>query len=235
MAAQAGVRYSIQHPAEYERTNVMGTLNILELMKEFKIKNIVYASSSSVYGGVKKTLFKESMPLEKPISFYAATKKMNELMAHTYHSLYGFNCTGLRYFTVYGPWGRPDMALFKFTKNILQNQPIELYNHGNMKRDFTFITDIAAGTVSALDKCYPYEIFNLGDSRSVQLTYFVECIEKALGMTAQKKLLPMQQGDVVATYADISKAKKKLGYKPKVPIEEGILKFINWYRSYYLK
>ncbi len=233
LGAQAGVRHSLKNPFEYERTNILGTLNIFELMKEFKIKDIIYASSSSVYGGNKKVPFSEKDNVDKPVSLYAATKRANELMAYTYHNLYGFNCTGLRYFTVYGPFGRPDMALFKFTKNIIENKPIEVYNYGNMKRDFTFITDIVKGTISAIDKAYAYEIFNLGNAKSVKLTYFIECIEKAVGKKAEKKLLPMQPGDVTLTYADIRKAKKKLGYNPNVKIEEGVKKFVKWYKDYY--
>ena len=232
LAAQAGVRYSLENPWEYEKTNVHGTMNIFELMKKFDIKNIVYASSSSVYGGNEKVPFSESDNVDKPISLYAATKKANELMAYTYHHLYDMNCTGLRFFTVYGPWGRPDMALFKFTKSILDNKPIDVYNYGKMKRDFTFITDIVSGVMASLDKCYPYEIFNLGNNNTVELKYFIECLEKELGKKAKKNMLPMQPGDVPITYADISKSKKMLGYSPKTEIEQGIKQFVDWYKSY---
>jgi len=233
LAAQAGVRYSLKNPFEYEKTNILGFLNILELMKEFKIKNLVYASSSSVYGGNKKIPFSEKDRVDTPISLYAATKKANELMAYTYHNLYGINCTALRYFTVYGPYGRPDMALFKFTKNIIEGKPIEVYNYGNMKRDFTYIDDAIKGTISALEKCYPYEIFNIGNSKPISLKYFISLIEKELNLKAKKKLLPLQPGDVKVTYADLRKSRKMLNYKPKITIEEGIHRFVEWYKKYY--
>jgi len=233
LAAQAGVRYSLTNPYEYEKTNVLGTINIFELMRKHKVKNIVYASSSSVYGGNKHMPFSEKDNVDKPVSLYAATKKSNELMAYTYHHLYDLNCTGMRYFTVYGPWGRPDMALFLFTKNIIKNKPIEVYNYGNMKRDFTFVTDIVQGNLAALDKSYPYEVFNIGNAKPVKLMTFIEHIEKTVGKKAKKKMMAIQPGDVPATCADISKAKKKLGYKPTVPVKEGIEKFVRWYKDYY--
>ena len=233
LAAQAGVRYSLANPFIYERVNVLGTLNLLELAREHKVQDFIYASSSSVYGGNTKVPFAETDSVDRPISLYAATKRADELMAHTYHHLFNINCVGLRFFTVYGPWGRPDMALFKFTKAILAGTPIDVYNHGNMERDFTYIDDIVAGTVAALDSGLQCEIFNLGNNNPVKLKYFISVIEKALGKTAQKNLLPLQPGDVPRTCADISKAKQMLNWEPKVKIEEGIEKFIEWYRDYY--
>lgn len=229
LAAQAGVRHSLTDPFRYELWNNLGMLNLLELARKFRIKDFVYASSSSVYGGNTKTPSSEKDPVDAPISFYAATKKSNELYAYVYHKLYGLNCTGLRFFTVYGPWGRPDMALFIFTENILKNKPIDVYNFGNMKRDFTYVSDIVSGIIAALDKPFPYEIFNLGNSRPVKLLYFIEAIEKMLGRKAKKRMLPMQKGDVPASCADTSKAKKLLNYEPKINVEEGIRNFVNWY------
>lgn len=233
LAAQTGVRYSLSNPFEYERTNVLGTLNILELMKEFEIKDFIFASSSSIYGGNKKMPFSVEDRVDKPISLYAATKRANELMAYTYHKLYDFNCIGLRLFTVYGPWGRPDMALFKFTKNILEGNPINVYNYGKMKRDFTYIADVVGGILSALEKNFGFEIFNLGNSIPVELDYFIECIERELGKKAKRKLMEIQPGDVPETFADIEKSKKMLGFEPKIKIEEGIKKFVEWYKEYY--
>lgn len=233
LAAQAGVRYSIENPFAYEQANSLGTLNILELMRQFNIKDLVFASSSSVYGGNKKIPFSADDNVDHPISLYAATKKANELYAHVYHHLFGLNCFGLRFFTVYGPWGRPDMALFKFTKAILENQPIDVYNYGKMKRDFTFITDIVDGVIKSLDQVKGYNIFNLGNSKTVELNYFIECIEKELGKKVQKKMLPLQPGDVPETFADIEKTKKILGWQPKVGIEQGIKEFVKWYREYH--
>ena len=237
LAAQAGVRYSLTHPFVYEKTNMLGFLNILELMRKYKIKNIVFASSSSVYGGIKKIPFKEDMNINKPISLYAATKAANELYAHVYHHLYGINAIGLRFFTVYGPWGRPDMALFLFTKAILENKPIKVFNYGKMKRDFTYIDDIINGIVSSLNKVSKlgYEIFNLGCSSQVKLMDFIKAIEEELGKKAKKNMLPLQAGDVLQTYADVSKAKRLLGYQPKVKIKKGVKKFIKWYKEYYEK
>ena len=233
LAAQAGVRYSLENPFAYEQANCLVTLNILELMRKFNIKDLVFASSSSVYGGNKKIPFSADDNVDNPISLYAATKKSNELYTHVYYHLFCLNCFGLRFFTVYGPWGRPDMALFKFTKAILEDEPIDVYNYGKMKRDFTFITDIVEGVIKALDHVKGYEIFNLGNSKTVELTYFIECIEKELHKTARKNLLPLQQGDVPETFAEIEKTKKILGWEPKVSIEQGVKEFIKWYKEYH--
>jgi len=235
LAAQAGVRYSIENPFAYENANNLGMLNILELCRHKKIPSLIYASSSSVYGGNKKIPFAETDSVDQPVSLYAATKKYNELAAHTYHHLYGLNTTGLRFFTVYGPFGRPDMAYFKFTKALLEGQPIDVYNHGKMKRDFTYITDIVAGVISALKKNYPYEVFNLGNSQSIELSRFIEVLEKEIGQKAKKNYLPMQPGDVHETFADISKSKKMLGFDPKIKIEQGLKKFVTWYKLFYKK
>lgn len=233
LAAQAGVRYSLTDPYVYEKTNILGTLTLFELAREFKIPKIVYASSSSVYGASPTIPFSENDPVQYPLSLYAATKRSCELIAYTYHHLYGFKCVGLRYFTVYGPWGRPDMALFKFVKSILHEKSIDVYNYGDMERDFTYIDDIVDGTVRALEKSFEYEIFNLGNNMPIKLDYFIEIIEKQLGKKAKKKLLTLQPGDIIKTYADITKAKKFLGWKPKMPIEEGVMRFIEWYKEYY--
>lgn len=233
LAAQAGVRYSLENPFSYEDTNNNGFLTILELAKKYEVKDVVYASSSSVYGGNKKVPFEESDSVDHPISIYAATKKTNELYAHTYHHLYGLNCTGLRFFTVYGPWGRPDMALFKFTKNILDNKPIDVYNHGDMKRDFTYIDDIVSGIVASLDNPFPYEVFNLGNDNPNTLMEYIQVLEEKLGMEAVKNMMGMQPGDVKSTWANIDKARKLLGYEPKVRIKEGISNFIDWYLEYH--
>jgi UDP-glucuronate 4-epimerase len=232
LAAQAGVRYSLENPFVYEQANCVGFLNIIELSKDHKVKNFVYASSSSVYGGNKKKPFCVEDRVDNPVSLYAATKKSNELTAHVYHHLYDLPCTGLRFFTVYGPWGRPDMALFKFTKAILAGKPIDVYNHGKMKRDFTYIDDIVAGVLASIDRASDYEIFNLGNSNTVELLYFIECIEKALGKKADKNMMPMQPGDVPETYADIDRSREILGFDPKTNIEEGITKFIAWYKQW---
>ncbi|MFH1276019.1 MAG: GDP-mannose 4,6-dehydratase [Candidatus Woesearchaeota archaeon] len=233
LAAQAGVRYSIENPFAYQEANSLGFLNILELMRQFNVKDLVFASSSSVYGGNTKVPFSVDDNVDQPISLYAATKKSNELYAHVYNKLYGLNCFGLRFFTVYGPWGRPDMALFKFTKAILEGKPIDVYNYGNMKRDFTYIADIVDGVIKSLDKVNGYQILNLGNSNTVQLNYFIECIETELGKVAKKNMLPMQQGDVPETFADIEKTKQLLNWQPKVSIEEGIKEFIKWYKEYH--
>jgi UDP-glucuronate 4-epimerase len=233
MAAQAGVRYSLENPFAYQKSNLEGFLNLIHLSQEYKVENFVYASSSSVYGNNTKVPFGVKDRVDEPISLYAATKKANELVAHTYSHLYGLPCSGLRLFTVYGPWGRPDMALFIFTRAILNGQPIEVYNYGKMKRDFTYIDDIVQGVLASLDKPTPYAIYNLGNSRTVDLLYFIECIEKALGKKAEKKLLPMQPGDVAETFADISVSQRDLGFQPTTRIEEGIEHFIRWYRSFY--
>lgn len=235
LAAQAGVRYSLENPHAYLKSNIDGTLNLFELARKYKIKDVIYASSSSVYGGNEKTPFSTEDPVNKPISLYAATKRADELMAYTYHHLFGINMTGLRFFTCYGPWGRPDMALFKFTKAIIEDEEIDVYNFGKMKRDFTFITDIVDGVIKALDKSYPYEIFNLGNNNTVELNYFIEVIEKELGKKAEKNLCEIQPGDVPETFADIKSSKEKLNFEPKVKIEEGIKKFVEWYKEYYQK
>ena len=233
LAAQAGVRHSLTHPHTYIQSNLVGFTNLIDEARNHKVKDFIYASSSSVYGKNKKSPFSVEDRVDHPISLYAASKKANELIAHTYHHLYGMNCTGLRFFTVYGPYGRPDMALFLFTKAMLADQPIKVFNHGNMERDFTYIDDIVQGTIAALEKSYPYEIFNLGNNKSVQLNYFIELTEKELGRTAKKELLPMQPGDVASTCADIDNSKEKLGFQPTTSIEEGIKKSITWYKKYY--
>ena len=232
LAAQAGVRYSLDHPFVYEKANLLGTLVLLELARHHKVKDFVFASSSSVYGGNKTIPFSETDNVDTPSSLYAATKKSDELMAYCYHHLYGINCTGLRFFTVYGPWGRPDMALFLFTKAILEEKPMDVFNYGKMKRDFTYIDDIVAGLLACLDKPFGYEIFNLGNNKTVELLYFIETIEKELGKKGEKNLLPMQAGDIAETFANIDKAKKMLGFNPKVSIEQGIKNFIQWYKEY---
>jgi UDP-glucuronate 4-epimerase len=233
LAAQAGVRYSITNPRAYLESNEIGFFNVIQECREHKIANFVYASSSSVYGNNSKVPFSVTDRVDHPISLYAATKKSNELTAHVYSHLFGLHCTGLRFFTVYGPYGRPDMALFLFTKAINEGRPIDVYNFGNMKRDFTYIDDIVAGVIAALDKPHVYEIFNLGNNNTVNLLYFIECIEKTLQKKATMNMLPMQPGDVESTWADIEHAKDMLGFSPKVRIEEGIKRFIAWYRDYY--
>jgi len=233
LAAQAGVRHSIQNPFIYEESNLKGFLNLLEIARHSPVRNFVFASSSSVYGNNRKLPFSIDDTVDTPISLYAATKKANELMAHAYSHLFDIPLTGLRYFTVYGPWGRPDMALFLFTEAILNGRPIEIYNFGKMKRDFTYIDDIVEGTIAALDNPFKYEIFNLGNSKSVELMKLIEIIEEELGMVAEKKFLPMQPGDVAETYADIEKTKRLLGFDPKTSIRSGIRRFLSWYRQYY--
>jgi len=235
LAAQAGVRYSLENPHAYISSNIVGFVNLIEEAKNAGVKTFVYASSSSVYGNQKKIPFSTKDDVSEPISLYAATKKADELIAYTYHHLYGMKCTGLRFFTVYGPWGRPDMAYFKFAKSILSGKTIEVYNYGKMKRDFTYIDDIVSGIVASLNKSYDYEIFNLGNNTPVELGYFIETIEKAFGKKAQKNYLPLQSGDVLMTYADIDDSRKKLNYNPKVSIEEGIERFASWYKQYYNK
>ncbi|MBU0612619.1 GDP-mannose 4,6-dehydratase [Patescibacteria group bacterium] len=233
LAARAGVRASINDPFSYQEVNIQGTLNLLELSKDNDISNFVFASSSSVYGGNRKVPFSENDPVDSPVSVYAATKKSSELLAHVYHNLYKLNVTGLRFFTVYGPFGRPDMAYYKFTKKILSGEPIDVYNHGKHQRDFTYIDDIIDGVIQSLEKPHDYEIFNLGNSQTVELEYFISVIEKELGIEAKRNLLPLQPGDVVKTYADITKANKMLGFNPKTSVELGIKNFINWYKDYY--
>ena len=229
LGAQAGVRYSLENPWAYEQSNNIGTLNIFEYAKKNSIEKIVYASSSSVYGGNKKVPFSEDDKVDNPVSLYAATKKYNELLAHTYNHLYNIKSVGLRFFTVYGEYGRPDMAYYKFTKKILLNETIDIYNYGNMERDFTSISDVINGIMSAIEKDFNYEIFNLGNSKPVKLMYFVELLEKYLNKTAKKNFLPMQDGDVLRTYADLYKSNKLLNYNPEVKIEEGLKRFCNWF------
>jgi UDP-glucuronate 4-epimerase len=233
LAAQAGVRYSIQNPFAYEETNLKGFLNLLEMARQFPVENFVFASSSSVYGNNKKLPFSIEDNVDTPISLYAATKKANELMAHVYSHLFKIPLTGLRYFTVYGPWGRPDMALFLFTKAILGGRPIDVYNFGKMKRDFTYIDDIVDGTISALNRPFKYEIFNLGNSKTIELMELIGIIEEELGAEAKKNFLPLQPGDVPETYADIERTAQLLGFRPKTSIRVGIRKFLAWYRGYY--
>src|SRR3989338_6074183 len=233
LGARAGVRRSLQYPKVYYDVNIFGTLNVFQLAVQQKIPSLVYASSSSVYGGVKELPFKETMKIDNPLSPYAATKKAGEEMAAVFHNLYGINMTGLRFFTVYGPWGRPDMALYEFTEKIIAGKPIPVYNQGDMQRDFTYVTDIVQGVIKALEKPYPYEIFNLGNARTEKLSTFIACIEKELGKKAEKILLPLQPGDVPKTSADISKARKLLGYQPRTTIEQGIAAFVEWYKEYH--
>jgi len=234
LAAQAGVRHSLKDPFSYQKSNLEGFLNLLELARKYKVKNFVYASSSSIYGNNKNIPFSVDDRVDTPISLYAATKKANELIAHAYSHLYQIPCTGLRYFTVYGPWGRPDMALFLFTDAILKEMPINVYNYGRMKRDFTYIDDIVEGTIAALKRPVPYEVFNLGNSDSVHLLDFIRILEEELGQEAEKNMMPMQPGDVAETAADIQKTRKLLGFNPKTPLREGIKEFVAWYRQYYL-
>jgi UDP-glucuronate 4-epimerase len=233
LAAQAGVRYSMENPFAYERDNVLGTLNMLELCKQFKVKDFVFASSSSVYGGNKEKASSEKDNVDTPFSIYAATKKANELYAHVYHKLYGLNCTGLRFFSVYGDYGRPDMAIFLFTKAISEGKPIDVFNKGDMKRDFTHVSDIVAGIVAAIDNPFPYEIFNLGLGKPEALMDFIEEIEKNLNKKATKNFLPLQKADPLSTYANIEKAKKMLNYNPQVTIQQGIKQFVEWYNKFY--
>lgn len=232
LAAQAGVRYSITNPFAYQKSNSEGFLNIIELSKTYKIDNFVYASSSSVYGNNTKLPFSESDPVDHPISLYAATKRANELTAYCYSHLYKLPCSGLRFFTVYGPWGRPDMALFLFTKSILEGKPIKVFNNGKMMRNFTYIDDIVDGVIRVLENPIPYEIYNIGNNRAENLLDFIKEIEKNLGKKAEMEYLPMQPGDVPTTVADINKI-KKLGFEPSTNIDTGIKKVIYWYKDYY--
>jgi UDP-glucuronate 4-epimerase len=231
LAARAGVRYSISHPELYVRVNVLGTLNLLELAKEYKIKSFVFGSSSSVYGANKKVPFSEEDRVDDPISPYAATKKAAEELCHAYHHLYGLKITCLRFFTVYGPRGRPDMVIYLFSKAITDGKPIKRFGNGKTKRDYTFISDIVDGIIAALDKELDFEIVNLGDSNTVELNYLISLIENALGKKAKIEQSPLQPGDVPITYADISKAKKLLKYEPKVKIEQGIPLFVEWFNK----
>jgi len=251
LGAQAGVRYSIQNPLAYIDSNVVGFANILEGCRHNNVEHLVYASTSSVYGANTKMPFSVHQNVDHPLSFYAATKKANELMAHTYAHLYSLPVTGLRFFTVYGPWGRPDMALFLFAKNILAGKPIDVFNYGNHRRDFTYIDDIANGVVHAMDRVAtpntswngddpdpgtsrgPYRLYNIGNNRPVELMRYIELLEQCLGKKAQKNLLPLQQGDVPDTFADIDDLVRDVGYRPATPVEEGVRRFVEWYRAYY--
>jgi len=233
LAAQAGVRHSLKDPFSYQKSNLEGFLNILELAREYRVQNLVYASSSSVYGNNTKSPYSVEDRVDHPISLYAATKKANELMAHAYSHLFEIPCTGLRYFTVYGPWGRPDMALFLFTDAILNKRPITVYNYGKMRRDFTYIDDIVNGTVRAIERPAPYDLFNLGNSDSVGLMDFIRVIEEELGQEAEKEMMPLQPGDVPETVADIKRSREYLGFNPRTPLREGIRAFLTWYREYY--
>ena len=235
LAAQAGVRHSLKNPYIYVESNVLGQVNMLELAKKLNVKKFIYASSSSVYGGNKKMPFSVAQRVDNPISLYAATKKSTELIAECYSHLFNVQCTGLRFFTVYGPWGRPDMATFIFTKNILENKSIQIFNYGKMRRDFTYIDDIVQGILGALKNKQNtnHKVYNLGNSNPEVLLEFVELIERTLNLKAKKKLLPIQPGDVSKTYADIEESKKDLNFRPKVKISEGIPKFVNWYKKYY--
>ena len=231
LAAQAGVRYSLTHPFAYQKSNLEAVLNILELCRHAEVERLVYASSSSVYGGNEEQPFSETQRVDTPISLYAATKRANELMAHSYTHLFGLQTIGLRFFTVYGPWGRPDMAMWLFTESIHRGKPIKVFNHGDMKRDFTYIDDIVAGVVASLftDGLDPYEVMNLGNHRSEPLLKVIGLIEKELDIEAEKVMLPMQPGDIKESFADVERARAKLGYEPTTPVEDGIRAFVRWY------
>src|SRR5215831_16104882 len=251
LGAQAGVRYSIQNPLAYIDSNVVGFANILEGCRHNAVEHLVYASTSSVYGANTNMPFSVHQNVDHPLSFYAATKKANELMAHTYSHLYQLPCTGLRFFTVYGPWGRPDMALFLFTKNILAGKPIDVFNYGHHKRDFTFVADIAEGVVRTMDRTAqpnthwnsdapdpstsnaPYRLYNIGNNRPVELMRYIEVLEQCLGRKAEKNMLPLQVGDVPDTFADIQALTDDVGFRPATPVEEGVKKFVDWYLEYY--
>ncbi len=251
LAAQAGVRYSLTNPHAYIESNVVGFTHVLEGCRHHGVRHLVYASSSSVYGGNTRLPFSEHDSVDHPVSLYAATKKANELMAHTYSHLYGLPTTGLRFFTVYGPWGRPDMALFLFTKAILEGRPIDVFNHGRMQRDFTYVDDIVEGVVRVSDRAaeanpafvsdtpdpgtsnVPYRVFNIGNHQPVPLLDYIASLERALGMTAEKRLLPMQDGDVPATYADTDALREWVGFQPATSIDVGIERFVRWYRDYH--
>ena len=251
LAAQAGVRYSIENPHAYVDSNVVGTLNVLEGCRHTEVEHLVYASTSSVYGANTHMPFSVHQNVDHPLSLYAATKKANELMAHTYSGLYGLPTTGLRFFTVYGPWGRPDMALFQFTKDILAGRPINVFNYGNHRRDFTYIDDIAEGVVRSMDRIatpneqwdsdspdpgtsnVPYRIYNIGNSKPVELKHYIAVLEKCLGRKAEYNLLPLQPGDVPDTWADVHDLKADVGYMPSTPVEEGVRRFVEWYMGFY--
>lgn len=251
LAAQAGVRYSLENPHAYIDANLVGFTNILEGCRHNGVEHLVYASSSSVYGANTRMPFSVHDNVDHPVSLYAATKKANELMAHTYSHLYQLPTTGLRFFTVYGPWGRPDMALFLFTRKILQGEPIQVFNYGNHRRDFTYIDDIVEGVIRTLDQVAPanpdwngdqpdpgtsrapYRLYNIGSHRPIELLRYIEVLEDCLGKTAEKELLPMQPGDVPDTYADVEALVEDVGYRPTTPIEEGVARFVDWYRDFY--
>ena len=235
LAAQAGVRYSLENPAAYVRSNLVGFANVLERCRRHGLPRLVYASSSSVYGGNRKMPFSEDDRVDAPVSLYAATKKSNELMAHVYSHLFGLQTVGLRFFTVYGPWGRPDMAPWLFTDAMLAGRPIKVFNHGKMKRDFTFVDDIVTGVVACVesDALGPEELFNIGNNTPVELMHFIEVLAGALGVEPKMELLPMQPGDVPATYADISRIHDRLGYEPTTPIEDGVPAFARWFKEYH--
>jgi UDP-glucuronate 4-epimerase len=244
LAAQAGVRYSLENPHAYIQSNIVAFANILEACRRFPVKHLVYASSSSVYGANKKTPFSVHDNVDHPISLYAASKKANELMAHVYSHLFQIPTTGLRFFTVYGPWGRPDMAIFLFTRAILEGKPIGVFNHGKMQRDFTYIDDIVEGVLMVADRppsggqgvpnSAPYRLYNIGNHQPVELMKLIEILEKCLGKTALKHMLPMQPGDVPSTFADVDDLMHATGFRPATPIETGVERFIRWYQSYYL-
>ncbi len=251
LAAQAGVRYSLENPNAYIDTNVVGFMHVLEGCRHNDVKHLVYASSSSVYGSNTRMPFSVHDNVDHPVSIYAATKKANELMAHTYSHLYRLPTTGLRFFTVYGPWGRPDMALFKFTRNILAGEPIDVFNYGKHRRDFTYIDDIVEGVIRTLDRIprpnpdwsgdhpdsasstAPYALYNIGNNQPVELLHYIEVLENCLGMKAEKNLLPLQPGDVPDTYADVQDLVRDVGYKPDMSVEQGVANFVAWYRDYY--
>ncbi len=251
LAAQAGVRYSLENPHAYIKSNIQGFMNILELCRHNRVEHLTYASSSSVYGGNKSLPFSEHHSVDHPVSLYAATKKSNELMAHTYSHLFSLPTTGLRFFTVYGPWGRPDMALFLFTKAILEGNPIDVFNEGNMTRDFTYIDDIVEGIIRVSDKTAipsksfsaeapdpatsnaPYRVFNIGNSQPTPLMDYISAIENALNIQAKKNFLPMQLGDVQSTSADTSELNEWINFKPNTPVNEGVANFVNWYQNFY--
>ena len=253
LAAQAGVRYSIENPGAYVDANLVGFLHVLEGCRHSRVGHLVFASSSSVYGANTRLPFSEHDNVDHPVSLYAATKKANELMAHSYASLYGMSCTGLRFFTVYGPWGRPDMALFKFTEGILAGRPIPVFNRGDMVRDFTYVDDIVEGVIRTMDRpaapsagwsgerpdpatsYAPWRIFNIGNNQPVKLMRYIEVLEQCLGRKARLELLPMQPGDVPATFADVGELQRAVGYKPQTPIEVGVRRFADWYQAYYKK
>lgn len=251
LAAQAGVRYSIQNPYAYIDSNLVGFMNILEACRNYPVKHLIYASSSSVYGGNKIAPFSTNHNVDHPVSLYAATKKSNELMAHTYSHLYGIPTTGLRFFTVYGPWGRPDMAYFSFTKDILEGNPIKVFNHGQMERDFTYIDDIIEGIYKLIERpptsnnewdeskdslsesFAPYKIYNIGNNQPVKLMKFINVLEEKIGKETEKIYMEMQPGDVLRTYADVSDLEKDIDFKPNTRIEDGLSKFVEWYKEYY--